>query len=235
MKLALLADIHGNVEALRAVLADMPSVDRLIVAGDVVGYYPFFEECIAELDHAGAECIIGNHEAYRLKILEEPQHEILRQYARFFFDHAGPAIMTWLRALPLHLDFLADDIHVKVCHGTPWSISEYAYPEKISADGFSGVKADVVVLGHTHRPVDLTIDGLRLLNPGSVGQPRDGDPRASYCLFDTAGPHAEFRRVSYAASRLIEFMKDNQSDPRLFQYLPLPDVGREDAHATPIR
>ena len=90
MRIAILSDIHGNYDALRSVLNRIPSVDYLIVAGDVLGYYPFFNSCIEELDKADALTIAGNHEYHQLNFISRPNHPIIEWFCKYFEKEANP-------------------------------------------------------------------------------------------------------------------------------------------------
>jgi len=186
MKLALMADIHGNFTALQAVVADLPSVDRLMVAGDVLGYYPLFNQC--------------------LELLGQSQAVSLSWYSELFSRKASTATLQWLAQLPSSKTF-NDMPGLMLCHGSPWGINEYLYPDSEGLKRFKGKSWQTVVIGHTHRQMDVNIDGCRIINPGSVGQPRDGDLRAAYALLDTCNGDLQFKRVPYSNSDIIQLLE----------------------------
>lgn len=206
MKVALLSDVHGNIDALQAVLEDLPAVDAVIVAGDVLGYYPFFEECITALQKVGALCLCGNHEAYQRASLPLPPKPVLQWFWRLFDSEASRNARDWLEGLSTSLEVLFKEERVMVCHGSPWSAGEYVQPDSVAWHRFERILADTIVLGHTHRPMKVRWGRKLIINPGSVGQPRDGDPRAAYALFDADKREVVFRRVPYDADRLIDTM-----------------------------
>jgi putative phosphoesterase len=208
MKLAVLADIHGNSEALKAVLNDLPSVDFIIVAGDVLGYYPFFEACVDDLVTVNAVCILGNHEAYQMNLLSRPKDTISEWFHSFYNTNASKRTNDWLINLKNTYTLQSNRTLLKVFHGSPWSISEYIYPDHKKWHRFTGVNADIIILGHTHRPMDILWDQKRIINPGSVGQPRNSNPKASYVIYEGESREVRFCRVDYDPTRVLEAMKD---------------------------
>lgn len=206
MKVALLSDIHGNIDALQAVFDHLPSVDAVIVAGDVLGYYPFFEECIVKLQQREAHCICGNHEAYQRGMLPLPAKSVLQWFRQMFERDASRSARRWLEGLSTSLEILFEGERMMVCHGSPWSMTEYIQPDFSDWQRFEAVAADTIVLGHTHRPMKVRRGKKLLVNPGSVGQPRDGDSRAAYAVYDVEKKEVAFHRVAYDVERLVETM-----------------------------
>jgi predicted phosphodiesterase len=216
VKLALISDLHGNLEALDAVLRDIDRASpgaQVVCAGDVVGYGPDPEACIARLQARAAPCVMGNHEEMVLG---------RRDFSRCV--HAGIVAAVWtrrhlsadarayLQGLP---SFLRLD-SVVVCHGDLESADTYvSTPERAEA-ALAQLRAkhrhaEVLVCGHTHHAALFTPErGFQLIgksgehgfargivNPGSVGQARDGAPLASYALLDTERRRVSFRQVAY--------------------------------------
>jgi predicted phosphodiesterase len=220
VKLALVSDLHANLEALDAVLRDIDRAApgaQLVCAGDIVGYGPDPEACIARLQERAAPCVMGNHEEMVLG---------RRDFSRCV--HAGIVAAVWTRrqlsaAARAYLEalppFLRLNSSVVVCHGDLESADTYvSTPERAEA-ALAQLRAehrdaDVLVCGHTHHaalytreagfalahgPSDygLPARGHCLINPGSVGQARDGEPLASYALLDTGRRRVSFRHVTY--------------------------------------
>ena len=203
MRLGFIADPHGNSLGLAAALdaLDQAEVDRVICAGDIVGYYPFVNETIDTLRTRDVECIAGNHDLYlRGDVSTTPE-----RWKAYHLDHADETISTehrtWLAGLPLGLDFSADGARIKVCHGSPWSPEEYVYPDNVDEERFAALAADIVVMGHTHIPLVRHLGperaGVLLFNPGSCGQPRDYVPLAAYGVLDAQSREARIGRVAY--------------------------------------
>ncbi len=196
MKVGLISDIHGNRFALEAVLAAMPPVDALLCAGDVVGYNPWPGDCVDELRERAVPTVMGNHDA---AVVEGTAFRF-NEMARAGVEHARTQLsddqLAWLADLPL--ERTACEGRLKVVHGHPDDpdrYTRYTYPEDVSA-GLLGDE-DVLVLGHTHiQGVERFAEGI-VVNPGSVGQPRDGDPRAAYAVVDLAAMTVDTHRVDY--------------------------------------
>jgi putative phosphoesterase len=228
MRLGILSDVHGNQAGFEACLADMGPVDRLIFTGDLLGYYfdaAAIQRRLVELD---AICLAGNHDLYFLAHLGRPiAHPIKVPSAEDYRARYGPSLalaadaldpaqIDWLAALPCERTLELDGRRVLLVHGSPWRpADEYVYPDHADFDRFDSLGVDLVVMGHTHRPLLRTVGATTLLNSGSCGQPRDGDPRASYALVDVtaAGVTCELRRVAYDRAPLAE--RCRQLDARL--------------------
>jgi putative phosphoesterase len=206
MRLGVLADIHGNLIALDAVLDDMPSVDGLVCAGDVVGYNPWPADCVAAVRDREIPTVMGNHDravardtGFRFNAMAAAGVE----YAR---DQLDADALSWLAGLPA--ERVVVDGRVKLVHGHPEDPDRYTYPEEFSAAMLD--REDLLVTGHTHVQGHQTFDAGVVMNPGSVGQPRDGDPRAGYAVVEVgagSGGSAvtvEERRVEYDIDAVID-------------------------------
>jgi putative phosphoesterase len=199
MRLGVLADLHGNAPALDAVLAALrqEGIERLLVAGDLVGYYPLVNETLDLLRRWPADVVLGNHDAYLLGRLP-CSDERWRAYGLDVVDRLiVPAHREWLRTLPFERRLTYGGRRLLLCHGSPAGPEDYVFPDRVDWSVFSDVDADIVVLGHTHRPLSRTLGGMLIVNPGSVGQPRDYDPRAAYGIVDVATGVFEQRRIVY--------------------------------------
>ena len=237
MRIAVLADIHSNLRALEAVLASIGSVDAVWQLGDVVGYGPDPDAVVARLREAGAVGVRGNHDAAAVGDLEIED-----------FNADARVAMEWTRAsLGLEAQaYLADLPEILVpggfdftlAHGSPRDpIWEYLFNTREARENLAAFHTTYCLVGHTHVPLvlrqkrhmerlsagpesRLELDGRRaILNPGSVGQPRDGDPTASYMLLDTAAGQAIWQRVSYDIVATQTAMRDAGLPPRLARRL----------------
>lgn len=211
----MLSDVHGNLPALRAVLAraERERVDGLLCAGDVVGYGPQPDACADLVRQSGAVCVAGNHELLVLGVLGgERSSRRARASARWTRQVLRDDTRAWLRTLPL----LARVDGVTVTHGSLDDVEEY-----VTSDARAGQQLAVapqLVLGHTHRPwlhvagrtvpsrsgpVELPDGRPFLLNPGSVGEPRDGTRHARFAVLDLGARTVEQVDVPYdlAAAR----------------------------------
>ncbi|WP_135303531.1 metallophosphoesterase family protein [Haloarcula amylovorans] len=217
MKLGVISDIHGNRVALAAVLSDMPSVDRLVCAGDVVGYNPWHADCVdAMRGESGGlpegvpwpdeevPTVMGNHD----RAVAEDSPFAFNDMARAGVEHAreqlGDEQLDWLAELPD--ERLTCDGRVKLVHGHPEDPDHYTYPEEFGPELLD--EEDVLVMGHTHRQYHEVYDEGIVLNPGSVGQPRDGDYRAAYAVLDLDEMSVEDRRVDYDTDEVIHAVED---------------------------
>ncbi|MDB5865565.1 MAG: hypothetical protein JWO70_3371 [Betaproteobacteria bacterium] len=206
VKIGVLGDIHGNAAALKAVLghALREGVERLVVTGDLVGYYFDPAEVLRLLDDWDAVIVRGNHEdmlaAARADAAALPA--IRKSYGSGIdvaLEELSEAELDRLCALPHPLPVQLDDVRVLLCHGSPADNDEYVYPDakpdvldRCAVPGY-----DVVIMGHTHYPLQREVAGITLLNPGSVGQPRNREPGAQWALLDTATGRATLRNERY--------------------------------------
>ncbi|MEO5965389.1 MAG: metallophosphoesterase family protein [Candidatus Limnocylindrales bacterium] len=214
MRVAVLSDIHANLAALDAVLAAVPSVDEVWQLGDVVGYGPDPDAVVARLRDVGAKGVRGNHDAAAIGALEIESFNVDARRAMEWTRAAiGEDTRAWLAALPERLE--REDF--TLVHGSPRDpIWEYVTSTPVARAGIAAMDTTSGLHGHTHVPVAylehdgtletmspgagsrITLDGHRaLLNPGSVGQPRDGIPAASWLLLDTDAGAATWHRTAY--------------------------------------
>jgi putative phosphoesterase len=217
MKLALMGDIHGNIQALRTVLdaVTRENIEKLLITGDLVGYYFSPLEVIELLAEWDVEIVRGNHEEMLKTALEDPDY-LLSVDARYgtglrvAFEQLSSEQIERLCELehPLHLSI--DGVKILLCHGSPWDFDQYIYPNAENAliTKCAISEYDLVVMGHTHYPMQLMIGNTSIVNPGSVGQPRNRDPGAHWAIFDTVSRSIEFRCESYDMTHLIRECKE---------------------------
>ena len=210
MRLGVISDVHGNRVALEAVLDDMPDVDRLVCAGDVVGYNPWPVECVATVRERSMPTVMGNHDRavagdtpFRFNSMAAAGVD----YARERLDDDA---LSWLADLPP--ERTVADGRVKLVHGHPDDPDRYTYPEEFSARMLRG--EDLLVTGHTHVQGHRVFDEGVVMNPGSVGQPRDGDAAAAYAVVTLAAGSGgdavtvEERRVDYDVDAVISAVEE---------------------------
>jgi putative phosphoesterase len=200
MRVGLLSDVHSNRIALEAVLADMPAVDALACAGDVLGYNPWPTECVDAVRERSIPTVMGNHD----RAVAEDSAFRFNSMARAGVEHARRELdeeqLKWLASLPDERTVL--DGRVKLVHGHPDDPDRYTYPEEFSSSMLEDEQ--LLVLGHTHVQSHETFEEGIVCNPGSVGQPRDGDPRAAYAIADLDAGEIEERRVEYDVDAVAE-------------------------------
>ncbi len=172
MKVGVISDVHSNRIALDAVLDDMPPVEALLCAGDVVGYNPWPADCVDTISDRATACVMGNHD--RAVVAETPFafNGMAKAGVEYSRAELNDLQRDWLAHLPDSC--LACDGRVKIVHGHPDNPDHYTYPEEFDADMLGD--EDVLVMGHTHIQHHETYDDGIVMNPGSVGQPRDGNP-----------------------------------------------------------
>ena len=205
------SDLHGNRIALRAVLEDMPAVDALVCAGDVVGYNPWPGACVDWVREHAVPTVMGNHD----RAVVTGDTGWFNAMAAAGVDYARDVLaddqVEWLAALPDERTLF--DGRLAVVHGHPDDPDHYTRPFEFGPDLLRG--ADVLVMGHTHVQHHEAYDEGVVMNPGSVGQPRDGDPRAAYAVLDLETLAVEERRVEYDVDRVVERVRETDLPERI--------------------
>lgn len=229
-RIAVFSDLHGNVAAGKAVLAaiDAEAPDAVYCLGDLVGYGAFPNETAELVRSRGIPTIMGNYDdgvgfdrddcgcAYK-DADEEARGQQSLHWTRAVTSDENKA---YLRTLVPEIRFEVEGQRVRLVHGSPRRMNEYLFEdrdqrslERIAQQA----ECDVLVFGHTHKPWVREIGGVLFVNDGSVGKPKDGDPRAAWALLtfdDGQEPHVEIRRVPYdvaamaAAIRAVEGLSD---------------------------
>ena len=240
MRIAVLSDIHANLPALEAVRADLTDADQVWVLGDIVGYGPQPNEVIAVLQELGARSVLGNHDGAAIGIVD-PAY--FNPDARAAIEWTAGAIDENSRAYLAALPEVRRDGELTAVHGSPRDpIWEYITSRGIAAANFDSFETRLCLFGHTHQPIAYrlveggveALPGLpgdvvqlgsarALLNPGSVGQPRDGLPDAAYAMLDvgegTDGGTLTFHRARYDIDRTQRLMQDIGLPARLVERL----------------
>lgn len=200
MNVGVLSDIHANLPALEAVLKDMPPVDAIVNAGDIVGYNPWPAACVERVREHDMHSIAGNHDRAVVAGSSFRFNHMAAAGVEHAQDELDSEQIDWLGGL--HDSQLLLDGQIKLVHGHPADPDRYTYPSAFSPSMLDDEA--VLVLGHTHvQHAETYADGI-ICNPGSVGQPRDGDPRAAYALLDLEGPSIELCRVEYDIKKVQE-------------------------------
>ncbi|AEH36091.1 metallophosphoesterase family protein [Halopiger xanaduensis] len=207
MKVGLISDVHGNRVALETVLEEMPPVDKLLCAGDVVGYNPWPADCVDELREREVPTVMGNHDAAVAGDAPFRFNGMARAGVEHAKEQLSEGQLEWLADLPA--ERTECDGRIKLVHGHPDDpdrYTRYTYPEEFSARMLGD--EDVLVLGHTHvQGVRKYAEGI-VVNPGSVGQPRDGDPRAGYAVVDLEAMTVDTGRVEYDVEAVQEAVRE---------------------------
>jgi len=216
MKLAILGDIHGNAYALNAVLkaAEAKQADCLLINGDLVGYYFMADEVLRLLEPWQKYMVRGNHEDMLIKARADSSElaEIESRYGSAIslaLKTLSQSELDMLCNLPHPLDLNLAGMKILLCHGAPWDNNFYVYPdadheilEKCAMSQY-----DLVVMGHTHYPMLKKIGKMQLVNPGSVGQPRNRKPGAQWAMLDTDTAIVKLHSEAYDVTPLLADIK----------------------------
>lgn len=201
MKVLVVSDVHSNLAALEAVLDDAGLWDIAICAGDIVGYGPHPQECVDKLYFQGFRCVSGNHDNAVATVETDWFNDDAQEAIRVNREQLSATGIRWLGSLPTGLQLELNGLKIAVYHGSPTQpFTSYIFPDaaETHAERFlAQTGVDILILGHTHIPYRVERRGRLMLNPGSVGQPRDGNPQTSYLLLWTSPLRAEHRRVEY--------------------------------------
>lgn len=221
MRYLILTDIHANLEGLDTCLSDAKrrGFDRVLVLGDIVGYGPDPNAVVDRVRALKPAAIVrGNHDKVALGMSQaDGFHAAARAAAQWMLESLTEVNREWLMNLPMG-PTVVEGV-VEICHGAPFDEDAYIFDELDARHAFDTATAQVCFFGHTHFAVAfrmagdlleivappegqtvLALDGQSryLINPGSVGQPRDGDPRAAYAIFDTERNTVDLVRLPYS-------------------------------------
>lgn len=227
MRILILSDVHANLVALQTVLDDAGRVDDVWSIGDIVGYGPKPRECVELVRILTPNVsVIGNHDWASIGRLSLDDFNPVARFASYWTTmQLAAEHLQYLESLPNRMI----DRDWTVVHGSPrHPIWEYVYNARVAAQNFPAFDTPLCFIGHTHVPLYIREDqalanipphhpgdgdvldvssGRFLINPGSVGQPRDGDPRAGYIIYEPDAARVSFRRVEYPVSQTQEEMR----------------------------
>lgn len=199
--IAILSDIHGNYEALNCVMAklDEMHITEIFCLGDIVGYYPQVNECCFELRKRNAKCIMGNHDWYMVSGTECIRSQSVNDCLKYQKRIIEKDNFEWLFQLPI----IRKEYGISMVHGG-WHnpLDEYLNPDE---SYFSEIQGNVFVSGHNHVQQVINYKDRAYCNPGSVGQPRDGDNRAAFAVYDEK--KFELYRVEYDIDKVCRQME----------------------------
>ncbi len=236
MRIAVLSDIHSNLAALVAVRADLPAHDEVWALGDIVGYGPQPNEVIRTLQEMGARSVLGNHDGAAIGTVDphdfNPEAATAIRWTASVLDDNARAYLASLPEVRREGDLTA-------VHGSPRDpVWEYITSTSIAMANLDAFETRLCLFGHTHLPIVFAAQEGRgtalaalpdepvplaaqrmLLNPGSVGQPRDGNPTSSYLIVDTDANVAEFHRVAYDVAETQRLMRQVGLPARLVERL----------------
>jgi putative phosphoesterase len=214
-RVAVITDMHANLPALQAALVriDELDVDAIYCGGDLVGYGPHPNEVCALISERGIPTIYGNYDHAIARELTDcgcayvtaHDRELGQRSVDWTLAHTDQASKDFMRGLPFDLCFEVGDTSVHLVHGSPRKVNEYLFedkPARLYERLAAAEEADTLVFGHTHKPWVREHGGVLFVNCGSVGKPKDGDPRAAFAVLaaDPAGVRVTIERVAYDAA-----------------------------------
>lgn len=217
MRIAIFGDIHGNIDALSAVYHDAAErkVESIYHLGDLGGYAPFVNEVVDFLAAHGIEGVQGNYdeavannrEHCGCKYEDPVQAEMAELSFAWTKGHASQKSREFMKGLPPERTFLAEGKRVTLFHAAPHKNNVYWYedrPEKFFLEMAGKADADILVYGHTHKPYKKELGGKTFVNAGSVGKPKDGDPRVCLTMLEIthATVIADFVRIQYDVEKV---------------------------------
>lgn len=211
---AVITDIHANLPALQAALGriDELGIERVYCGGDLVGYGPHPNEVVALIAERAIPTIYGNYDHAIARDLDDcgcayvtaHDRELGQRSVVWTLAHTGQAAKDWMRELPFDLRFEVGTMPVHLVHGSPRKVNEYLFEDKPARlyERLAAAESDrVMAFGHTHKPWVREFGGVLFVNCGSVGKPKDGDPRGAFAVLRPAGSTVEvtIERVAYDA------------------------------------
>lgn len=221
MKIAVISDIHGNYDALVAVLkkAKKEGVEHLLVLGDIVGYYYHPDKILNAISNWSYDIIKGNHEYILEDLIANPSlcESIRLKYGsghKEAIEKLSPEQLDFLKDLPETKSVQLDTISILMSHGSPWSNDFYIYPdcEKDIIVKCDSEVHDFVLIGHSHYAFAIKNENSMLINPGSVGQSRQTGGKASWCIINTLNGCFQLLSTDYNVAQLINEVAEKDAD-----------------------
>jgi putative phosphoesterase len=216
---AVITDIHGNLPALEAALSriDALGIERIYCGGDLVGYGPHPNEVCALIEDRGIPTIYGNYDYAIARdehdcgcaYIDKHDRELGQESVEWTLVSTSQRSKDFMRELPFDLHFEVGGIPIHLVHGSPRKVNEYLFEDKPASlyERLAAAESDrVLVFGHTHKPWVHEYGGVLFVNCGSVGKPKDGDPRGAFAVLDLAADGVDVRieRVEYDAGAVAE-------------------------------
>jgi putative phosphoesterase len=223
-RVAVITDIHANLPALHAALAriDELGIDEIYCGGDLVGYGPHPNEVCALIQERGIPTIYGNYDFAIARddhdcgcaYITPHDRELGQESVEWTLVNTNQASKDFMRDLPFDLRFRVGEVGVHLVHGSPRKVNEYLFEEKPASlyERLAAAESDpVLVFGHTHKPWVHDFGGVRFVNCGSVGKPKDGDPRGAFAVLEDDGNdvRATIERVAYDAAAVAAEVRDS--------------------------
>jgi putative phosphoesterase len=204
--MAIIADVHSNLQALASVVSEIEKAgpDVVVCAGDTVGYGANPNECCQVTRKICVQSVLGNHEISVLTGNTISMNRYAAAAVTWTSQVLTDESTRYLASLGEESKFKLGGTSVAIHHGSVGNLFEYVYEEDLHDDLLARASADILVLGHTHVPYVRKFPSGLIVNPGSVGQPRDGDNRASFAVLDTDQRICDIHRVQYDVEKAYE-------------------------------
>jgi putative phosphoesterase len=221
-RIAVFSDVHSNYPALESVLHDIENkgISETFCLGDLVGYGPYPNEVIEEIRKKSIPTLQGNYDegvgndrdSCGCAYITEEEKESGAISLEWTKKRTTRENKNFLKQLPFKSEVEIEGKKILLVHGSPRRNNEYLYegrPESTLIRMIQPLDIDVMLMGHTHKPYHRVVNGVHLVNDGSVGKPKDGDPRASYVVLNIDEKvHAEFQKVNYPIRKVTSKMKE---------------------------
>jgi putative phosphoesterase len=220
---AVITDIHGNLPALQAALTRIEDlgIERVLCGGDLVGYGPHPNEVCALIAQRGIPTIYGNYDYAIARDLEDcgcayvtaHDRELGQRSVDWTLAHTSEDSKDFMRGLPFDLHFQVGGIDAHLVHGSPRKVNEYLFEDKPARlyERLAAAESDaVLVFGHTHKPWVQEYGGVLFVNCGSIGKPKDGDPRGAFAVLapNAGGVAVSIERVAYDANTVAAEVRE---------------------------
>lgn len=206
MKIALISDIHGNLIALEEVLQDIENrdIDEIYCLGDLVGYGPSPNEVINLIKEKGIPCVQGNYDEKVTKGFdraslannEVDNLTIKEQILLWTQDNISKENIKWLEDLPKNIEFEVEGKKTLLVHGSPRKNNEYLYEDSTELDEIGEItEVDIMACGHTHMAYHKIVNGIHMINSGTVGRPKEGNPDITYMIINITEKNVDTEMV----------------------------------------
>ena len=210
MLIGLISDVHSNAVALSSILRDFDclQVKTILHAGDIIGYNPYPNETIRIFQERNIYSVLGNHDRALITGNTQNFHPLALNALKWTSSVISRPERQYLQGLDNIAIYFIDKMRVGIVHGSPRDFNEYIYPKDLAVGKtmpsfMSAMNCDVLVLGHTHIQFQVEYQEGIVVNPGSVGQPRDGNPGAAFALLNTETRKVTLHRADYDHEKVI--------------------------------
>ncbi|QEK11047.1 metallophosphoesterase family protein [Crassaminicella thermophila] len=223
MKIAIITDIHSNIFALEAVLKDIENkgIENIYCLGDLVGYGPFPNEVINLIKDKNIPTVQGNYDqsvgeelfACGCDYKDNKAMELGAKSLYWSQENTIEENKRWLRELPKKIELEVEGQKVLLVHGSPRKNNEYLYENSKELEEIADIiHADIMICGHTHKPFHKKVKGIHMINAGSAGKPKHGNPNATYMIIDidSNGVRTQIVEVAYDYEKMAKAIENSE-------------------------